>query len=399
MRIVLLNQYYLPAEAATAQLLADLGEELARAGHEVRVICGGRSYPEPIPIGPRRELLNGVVVLRSWTTGFGRSSRLGRIADYVTFLAGAIAHVACGPRPDLVVYLTTPPMLSLVGLALARLRRARSLYWVMDHYPELAFELGVLRREAWVGRLLERLAGYPLRRSSRVVALGETMAGRLEAAGATGVEVVHNWADGEAIRPRPALAHPLRRRWGLEQRFVVLYSGNMGLAHEFDTLLGAAELLRQDPHVLFLFIGTGPRRAAVEAAVRSRSLPNVQFRPFAERRDLAESLTAGDVHLLTLRESVAGLLVPSKIYGILAAGRPCLYVGPADGEVAEILRLGGCGVRIAVGDAAGLAQAALDYAADPERLEQEGRRARHLFDERFAKPRALAALRTLIESA
>jgi glycosyltransferase involved in cell wall biosynthesis len=235
-------------------------------------------------------------------------------------------------------------------------------------------------------------------RSDVVVALGESMAEELTRAGARAVEVIHNWADGEAIRPRPVERHPLRASWGWDGRFVVLYSGNLGLAHEFETLLGAAERLRQEPGVLFAFIGDGPRRPEVEERARRRGLGNVEFRPYVRREELGLSLTAGDVHLITLRSGMEGLLVPSKVYGILAAGRPSLYVGPGRGEIAAILDQGGCGRRVAEGDVAGLVHEIRAYAAEPARREIEGQRARRLFDERFTRERALARFASILQA-
>jgi len=398
-RIVFLNQFYAPAEAATAQLLSDLAGALASAGHDVSVVCSGRSYPEPRPIKPRRERLDGVSVYRAWTTGFGRNNRSGRLLDYATFMIGAAWRLLLHEKPDVIVSLTSPPMVDLVGAVLARVRDARSVIWVMDVYPELAFELGVLRAGSLSGRFLDRLSRYSLRRSDAIVALGETMARRLEEASGKPVEVVHNWADGNAIRPAALDSHALRTEWNWGDRFVVLYSGNLGLAHEFDTVLGAADLLRSDPRVLFAFVGSGPRRREVEEAVARLELPNVEFRPHVVRARLGQCLTAGNLHLITLRERMPGLLVPSKIYGILAAGRPTIYVGPEDGEIAEILRRGGCGSRVGNGDARGLADLVLDYAADEARSTHEGKRARESFEERFDTQRTLGALRAVIESA
>jgi len=395
-RIVLLNQYFAPDEAATAQLLADLGEGLAAAGHEVVAICCRRAYEDPARRYPRRERVRGVAVRRVRSTGFGRATAAGRVADYFTFLAAAGLALLFGRRPDVVVSLSTPPLVAYVGLALARLRGARSVYWVMDVYPDLAFRLGALRTGSPAGRLFARISRSTLRGSDAVVALGETMAARLAAGGLRNVTTIHNWADGEAIRPRPAQDHPLREAWGWTGRFVVLYSGNMGLAHEFETVLGAAEMLRERPSVRFAFVGGGPRREEVEREVRRRGLANVEFRPYVARDLLGQSLTAGDLHLVTLREGTPGLLVPSKIYGILAAGRPTLYVGPDAGEVADIIGSGRCGTRVASGDARGLAQAIERYERDAAMRGAEGERARELFERRFARPRALVAFERLI---
>jgi glycosyltransferase involved in cell wall biosynthesis len=234
------------------------------------------------------------------------------------------------------------------------------------------------------------------------------------------VTSIHNWADGDAIRPIDPSASALRSEWGWDERFVVLYSGNMGLAHEFETALDAAALLADEPKVLFSFLGGGPRRDEIERGVRERGLANVELRPYVARERLGESLTAGDVHLVSLRPSLAGMLVPSKIYGILAAGRPTLYVGPpvgeiADiigagacgtrvapgppvGEIADIIGAGACGTRVAPGDARELADAVRGYLRDDARVKLEGRRARALFEERFTKERGLREFAALLRT-
>jgi glycosyltransferase involved in cell wall biosynthesis len=397
-RIVLLNQYYAPDSAATAQILSDLGAGLAGAGNEVTAICCKRAYGDPALSYGAREVIDGVRVERTWSTAFGRGSALGRVSDYLTYLLGAAARLAFGKRPDVIVSLSTPPMVAALGHVLARLRRARSIYWVMDVYPDLAFELGVMRPGSFAGRCFRALSEFTLRRSDAVVALGETMGSRLARVRGSEPTVVHNWADGDTIRPRGNEGHALRAEWGWNGRFVVLYSGNMGLAHEFGTVLDAAESLRERSDVGFAFVGSGPRRAEVEARVGERGLANVEFLPYQPRERLGESLTAGDVHLVTLRERMAGLLVPSKIYGILAAGRPTVYVGPDEGEIADILRSGACGTRVAPGDRDGLVAALLRYAEDEELRAAHGRNARRLFEERFTREHGVQAFGRLIES-
>ena len=396
--VLLLNQYYAPSGAATAQLLADLGAHLAGAGHRVTAVCSRRSYPDPSGLYPTSETIDGVRIHRTWTTGFGRASRIGRMCDYLGFMIGAVRVLAVQREVDVIVSLTTPPFVATLGLAAARVRGARSLYWVMDVYPDLAFELGVLEPRSVAGRLLAALARLTVRRYDAVVAIGESMARRLRSAGAERVTVVHNWADGSAIRPLPADSHALRESWGWTGRFVVLYSGNLGLTHEFDTVLGAADALRDERRVLFAFVGDGPCRAGVEREAARRGLTNVAFRPHVGRDELGQSLTAGDVHLVTLRDAAVGLVVPSKIYGVLAAGRPTLYVGPEAGEVGEIVRRGRCGVRVEIGDAPGLARAVRAYLQDERHLLDDGRRARELFERDFTKVRMLEAHRRVIES-
>jgi glycosyltransferase involved in cell wall biosynthesis len=402
-RVLLLNQYYAPDIAATAQMLADLGSGLAAAGHEVIAVCGDRSYADPAGRYPRREVIDGVRVERVPATSLGRGTKLGRAVDYARFAIGAAAclgrlRFAAGAPPDVVVSLTTPPLIGLVGGRAAHRRNAASVLWSMDVYPDLAFALGALAPNSLAGRAASRAAQRLLRSSDAVVALGESMAERLRDAGAARVEVIHNWADGESIRPQPSDAGTLRRQWGWENRFVVGYSGNLGLAHDAETVLEAAAILRNDSRVLFAFIGSGGRFEALRARVRDRRLGNVEVRPAVERARLGELLTAVDVHLVTLKAGLEGLLVPSKIYGILAAGRPALYVGPEAGEVSRIIGQAGCGVGIRNGDAPALAREILAYAAEPLRVEQEGTRAREAFDRHYGRERGVTEFMKLLGS-
>ncbi|HXV76594.1 MAG TPA: glycosyltransferase family 4 protein [Candidatus Polarisedimenticolaceae bacterium] len=396
MRIALLNQFYPPSDAPTGLLLDDLGRALAASGHRVEAICSDRDYNDPTLRYPAIDQVGGVEVRRVGGTRLGRGSRAGRAIDYLNFLTRAGARLLAGRRADVVVVLTTPPMLAAPVMAVAALKRTRVVFWVMDVYPDLAFELGVIRRESAGGRLLSALSSRLLRAADVVVALGETMATRLGEAGARRVETVHNWADGEAIRPLPTDGHALRRAWGWNARTVVQYSGNMGLAHEFDTVLDAAAGLLHRPEILFAFVGGGPRRAEVEQQARRRGLRNVEFRPWVAQDRLGESLTAGDVHLVTLRPGLEGLLVPSKIYGILAAGRPTLYVGPARCEVGRIVEQGCCGIRVERGDAAELARCIERYADDRALRDEHGRAARETFERSFDRRRALSRLCAIV---
>jgi len=394
--VLLINQYYPPSDAPTGLLLADLAERLVAVGHRVSVLASRRAYEDPRRTYPARERRNGVEVRRMRTIGVAGQGPGGRLLDYASFLVGTALHLVGRRRPDVVVALSTPPMLASVAVAGARLRGARSVYWVMDVYPQIAFALGVLRADSLPGRALERLARIALARASVVVALGDSMAQILRANGARVVASVPNWIAGPPI-PAPVDAAGLRAEWGWTDQVVVLYSGNLGRAYEFETALGAAELLRDQPAVRFVFMGRGARRAEIAAAVSGRGLTNVELRDPLPRARLALGLAAGDLHLVTLRAEAAGLLVPSKIFGTLAVGRPTLYVGPAASEVAALVTAAGCGVRIEPGDARGLAAAIRAYAADPERRRAEGARARLEHEQRYAPGSSLDRLVRLVE--
>jgi glycosyltransferase involved in cell wall biosynthesis len=205
------------------------------------------------------------------------------------------------------------------------------------------------------------------------------------------LQVIHNWADGALIRPVSRENNALRREWGLDGKFVVGYSGNMGRVHEFQTTLGAIEALKSDTGIVFLFIGGGAQRPGVETQVRDRSLSNVRFLPYQLQERLAESLSVPDVHLISLRPEVEGFVVPSKFYGIAAAGRPTVFVGSTSGEIAQLLVDYQCGIAVQTGDVQGLTAAITRLRSDAMLRRKYGENARRVFEERFDRRIALAA--------
>jgi colanic acid biosynthesis glycosyl transferase WcaI len=390
-RILLLNQYFWPDRAATAQLLADLAEDLAASGEgrdwEVTALAGRATYApgRPGPL-PARETWNGVAIRRVACTNFGRGSKLGRLADYATFFLSAALAVLTGPRQDVVVCLSTPPLVAALGL-LARLRGARFVYKVEDLYPDLAVALGALRSDSFVAGALRRLSRFLLSRADAAVALDGAMAASLRERGARRVEVIPNWADGQALHPDPAKGDQFRRVHGLEkQHFVVLYSGNLGLAHRFDAVVDAFRGLESSPvQVVWLIVGDGPRLPEVRRQVTGLSA--VRFLGYQPRERLQDLYNAADVHLVTLRDEVAGLLVPSKYAAALAAGKPVLVVGGGGTDLhAEVAdrQVGWACPHDPAAVAATLRQAA-ELASHPEQIRALGRNARQLFEEKYSR--------------
>lgn len=386
------NRFFYPDHSATSQLLTDLALSLAQQGHRVRVVTSRQRYDEPQARLPAREEVAGVAVHRVWTSRFGRGFLSGRAIDYLTF------YLSCGwcllrlVRPgDLVVAKTDPPLISVVAGWMAAVRRARLVNWLQDLFPEVAAALGVAPRPRAAARLLGRLRDDSLRRARMNVAIGEGMRLRLLARGIpeARIAVVPNWSDDERVRPLPAASNPLREEWGLADKFVVGYSGNLGRAHGYETLLAAAQGLRQRDDVVFLFIGGGAAMRGLEAEAATLGLGNLVFRPYQPVERLAEGLTVADVHLVVLRPEMEGLIVPSKFYGIAAAGRPAIFVGSPDGEIARLLDEGEAGIAVAEGDSAGLARAILRLREDPELLARLGRNARLLCEGRFSRRAAL----------
>jgi len=293
-----------------------------------------------------------------------------------------------GPRPTkVVVCLSTPPLVAVLGL-LARLRGARFVYKVEDLYPDVAVALGTFGRHSPAARFFGRLSRAVLARADAVVALDEAMGRALQARGARRVAVIPNWADGEALRPDPETGAGLRAVYGLGDRFVVLYSGNLGLAHRFDAVIAAArEIAPVRPDVLFLFVGGGPRLPEVKRL--AADLANVRFLPYQPREALGALYNAADVHLVTLRDEVAGLLVPSKYAAALAAARPVLLVGGAETEIAREIEDQGLG-WVCPHDPEAVMAALKEALQVRGLLEEQGARARAVFEGRYERGGATA---------
>ena len=375
-RVTFVNRFYAPDAAATGQVLADLAESLATRGWDVRVVAGSGSYDGSGHRPPRHEVRNGVTVRRARSVG-GRS-HLARGLGYLTYSLGAAWRLLRDERNDVVVAMTDPPILAaLLGL-LARTRGARVVFWSQDIYPDLAARLGVLDERGTLFRMIARVSYGILRRYDRIVAIGPVMAGLLEERGVARerIRCVHNWSDSEGVRPVPPEQNPFLERQGLQGKFVVLYSGNAGRAHRFEAVLDAAAQLRDDARVVFLFVGGGPRSPWIQAEVVRRELRNVRFLPYVAREELRYSLSSAGAALVTESPAVRGLLVPSKLYGIMASARPVLYVGDADADAARVVREHACGVVVSPEDGATLAQTIRGWADHPmeaARLGSNGR--------------------------
>ncbi|MEM9313884.1 MAG: glycosyltransferase family 4 protein [Pseudomonadota bacterium] len=370
-RLIFVNRYFLPDESATSLMLAQLIEALTKAGLTPTVLCSrvvasGRSDG----VIAANEVVSGATVERLWSTGFGGSSLFGKALDYLTFLfAVAWRLLRKARRGDVIVAKTDPPMLSTVCSFCASLRGATLVNWLQDVFPEVAQRMDVPLSTGLFGAVLLRLRNRAARRAWMNVCIGERMAAHLRAEGIPQITVIPNWAE-PGIRPVPPSENSLRRAWGFGGRLVVGYSGNLGRAHEFETILDAAARVQAlaGDRVAFLFIGGGHQRKRVAELAAERGLENIHFRRFQPRERLAESLSVPDIHLVSLRPQLEGLIVPSKFYGIVSAGRPVFFVGAPDGELGAIIRDVGCGAVFSVGEGAELAAEVMSALDDPEKL-------------------------------
>lgn len=391
-RILFVNQYYWPDNASTAQHLTDLAESLARRGFECHVLCSRGGYlagkgPRP----PKFEIREGVRIHRVGATAFGRRSTLGRMTDYLSYYAGAALRTLALRRFDVVVTLTTPPIIGLVGTLAKIFKRSRHVYWSMDLHPDISLEMGLMSSRNPIAKGLAWLSSEVYRRADRVVALGAHMANRVadKKVRRDKVAIIPVWSRSDEIFPLPRNGHPLRECLAIQDKFVVMYSGNLGLVHSFDEFLEAARRLRDRRDILFLFVGAGPRKKEVEAAKEKEGLENLRLMGYFPRERLHESLSVADAHLISMRKEVSGLVVPGKLYGAMAAARPTLFVGPERCESADTIREADCGLTIRLGDVDSLVEAILLLAADRDLADAMGRRARRAFLETHEKDRCV----------
>ena len=399
MRILLLNQVFYPDVAATAQHGHDLAKHLVAHGHEVVAIASRSIYGQKGATLSKRETIDGIEIHRVGASLFGKAGIFARIADFALFYLLATIKSMTIKRPDVVICFTTPPFIALAGALLKAVRGCRLVYWIMDLYPDVLVASGSLKPRSIFTRILEHISRLCMRSADRIVVLGRCMRHVvLEKGLADAEKVVHLgvWSDDDEVKPVAREANRYRAEWKLGERFVVMYSGNFGLVHDVETMCEAARLLRDDKRIAFAFVGGGKRKAEVLAFVRTHAL-DARIEPYQPRDKLDALLSCADVHLVTLQPGFEGLVVPSKMYGIMAAGRPALVVGPATSEVALVAGESGCGRVIDPGDSAGLAKAIRDLAHDPEAARAMGERGRADLHARHSRERLCEGWRRLLE--
>ena len=391
-KVVFVNRFYFPDLSATSQMLTDLAVRLANAGLDVHVICSRQLYEDAAAELPHAERIRGVNVHRVWTSKYGRSSLRGRAVDYASFYVTATVKLWRLLRAgDVAVVKTDPPLLSISAAVATALRGARLVNWLQDVFPEVATRLGVASLKPPVLTALQALRDRSLVFAKANVVLGVRMRDYLTArdVDADRFHIIENWADGDAMVPKLAEQSELRARLGLQDRFVVGYSGNLGRAHEYETIVAAATALRGHTDIVFLMIGGGAKMQMMQRFVAESGLTNFHFLPYQPREALSDSMAAADVHLACLLPELEGLIVPSKVYGILAAGRPAIFIGDEQGEIPQLVRETGCGESVRCGEGARLASLLLQLRNDRERLQRLGRQARATFEARFTLDRAV----------
>jgi len=390
-RLLVLNQYYWPGIEATGNLLTQLCESLA-GEYDVTVVTGtvdGAAKPE------RRER-NGVRIIRVGSTAYDRRRLILRGLNYLSFVALAARETVRAPRPDVILAMSDPPFVGTLGVLAARRHGAPLVLVLHDVFPEIAVELGRLTNPLLIS-VLDRAVGFSLKRADRVVAIGETMGRRLVAKGAdpAQIHVIQNWTDTKALPPQPR-DNAWSREQGLEGRFVVMHSGNVGHAQDLDSLVRAFTFLRDLSDLRLVVIGSGARHAEL-VRLAGRLELEILFLPYQPRERLAESLSAADLHVVGLASGLAGFVVPSRMYGVLSVARPVIVAADAESETARIVQETGCGLVVPPGRPELLAEA-IRAAHDGELdLAEMGRRGREYAEREADRPVAIGRYRRVLD--
>lgn len=378
----------------------DLAQGLvaARPELEFRVLSCNRYYNGVATALPARQTLDGVRYRRLWVPPANRRGLLTRAFGYLAFYVQGLLTLLIGlRRGDLVICKTDPPMFGVLATLAARVRGAKIVHWVQDLYPDVVQSAG-LTRSAPLLSLLRALRRSAYRASTQLVVIGDGMRDRLQRDGSgCPIEIIPNWADGKSIYPIEREQTPLYHEWLANSGFVVGYFGNLGFAHNYHSTLQAATRLQAPSDVQFLWVGDGSRRIAFQQEVAQLALTNVHWRNQQPFERISETLAVADIHLVTLDPQFDEVLVPSKTYSALAAGRPLLFLGNPASELARLVLTHQIGVVVAQDDVEGLVSAIQQLADQPDLCRQMGFKARQLFDQQFERHRAVAHWLSLID--
>jgi len=396
--VLLVNQSFWPDVVATAQQAHDLAKFLESRGDRVTVVASRSLYGKKGSRLPSTETKDGVEVHRVSYNLFDKKGLVSRALDYLRFNVAAACHVLRLSRHDVVICLTTPPFVALIGVLVKAIKGTRFIFWTMDLYPDLPVKAGIISRNGVAHRCMR----------DRIIDKGIAT---------DRIAMIHPWSDPDEIpelpvrrlelavdslatqrptAPVPCGPNPLRTEWELGDRFVIQYSGNFGLGHDAETVFGAMLKLKEDDGIRWVIVGDGVMRPVVDEFVRKHDIRNVVLKPYQPRSRLGTLISLGDVHLVLMVPGFEGVILPSKLYGILAAGRPAIFVGPERSEIARIIKEDNCGIVVPNGNSEGLVRVLGEIRRDPALGLSLGHRGRKALEAKYSMRHACEAWYRLI---
>ncbi len=390
-KLLVLCQLFYPELVSTGQTLTELCEELVLLGVDVEVICAMPSILDTKSRIPKYIDYEGIRIRRVWGTRFPKLNLFGRVINQVTFVGSAFFYLlfASSKRPVLV--LTNPPFLAIT-CALLRILRIGGpyIYLIFDIYPDTAVRLGILKEKGLLSRIWERLNIFVFKYSSAIIVIGrcmkEVVTRKMDEAGLRmngKLHKIHVWSDDNLIRSALGKDNPLVAKWNLDGKFVVGYFGNMARFHDMETIIGAAKVLKDHPDICFLFIGEGHKKQLIKGYANKYKLQNCQFHSYVNRGELGHLMSSANIGIVSLLEGQEGLSVPSKAFGLMAAGVPIIAIMPTSSEIARIVQEEQCGVVVKPGQEKHLAECILELYNEPERLRIMGNNASKAIEAKY----------------
>jgi len=397
--LFVISELYYPEQAATAHYMTWIAEGLA--GHlPVRVVCARPKYDLQRSSLPARDTHNGVEIHRCWSTTFDKNRLLGRMVNVVTTcLSMFVAVLRRVRKDDDVLVVTNPPLLPFVVLAACRLRGARCYLRIDDVYPEAMIHAGLIKPQGLAAALVNGMNRRLYRRMQRIIVLGRDMQRLVEqklGSGGEKVVVIPNWADLDSVVPGERRANKLLHEYGLLEKFVIGYAGNIGRVQGIEVLFKAARLLKGVPDVHFVFVGSGQKVAWLKRAVAEARLENITLTGPRPRADQADFLNGCDVGIISLVRGMSGAGVPSRLYNVMAAGKPVIAAVDADSEPAMVVNEEAIGWVVPSDQPDKIVAAILDARSNRQRLADMGTRARQAAEKKYSRERAIGAYENLI---
>ncbi|MFT5617046.1 MAG: colanic acid biosynthesis glycosyl transferase WcaI [Arenicella sp.] len=402
MRILVLSQVYWPDTVAVAQHLADLCGKLAKDGHEVEVWTSQYHYEDVNIKYPISEKNEGVKIRRLKNTGFGKKSVWRRLMDFFTFnfLIGFNLLFLKSGKFDVVLGLTSPPLLSFLAARFAKAKKYKFCYWTMDLQPELSIQSGLIQRGSMVARVLTFLGDYTFKKADKIIALDKYMEDYSVSRGAEAekVSVIPVWPVMAQVYEGERMANPFRKDQGFEEKIVIMYSGNHSFVHPIDTILKVAKELEKDSRFLFVFIGGGVRKEDVTKFKQEHSLANITQLPYQPRENIHNSLGSSDYQVVILGDGQVGYTHPNKVYGAMFIGKPILYVGPTPSHVTDILEKTEGNIAVPHGSVNKIRDELLKSVENVDCLESVGKSNRELANQNFHPKVLLEKMTQALES-
>jgi glycosyltransferase involved in cell wall biosynthesis len=387
-QLTIINQFFPPDYAATGQLIEELAHQLKDKFRSVEVFSSQPSYAFKTNDLPRWEHHQDISIRRSKSASAGYGRIRGKAISGVVFWLRTVLHLIKHAQSRQLVLLTTaPPFLPLIGYFLSHFCKISYVCLLYDIYPDIAIELGVIKRDYWLTRLWDHFNRLTWKRAAAIIVLNSTMKDHIVKKCpmvADKIAIIPNWSDPEQIAPIPKQNNWFVDEHGLADRFTVMYSGNMGRCHDLKTLLDAIVILRATP-IQFVFIGNGDKRSYLETKVQELDLNNCLFLPYQTKKNLPFSLAASDLSIVSIDRKMEGLVAPSKLYSALAVAAPIAAICPAHSYLNQLFAEANCGATFLNGDSEGLAKYIYKLSQNPQLAQELGRSGREYCIENYTR--------------